>query len=75
MAGLTSQDLYLYHFLLRYPGRTLVFLSAIDGIRRLLPLLTVLELDVVAIHSGMQQRARLKSLDRYVAVLLGTLTH
>lgn len=61
---LTEKDAYLYYFLLRYPGRTLVFLSAIDGIRRLQPLLALLELDVAVLHSGMQQRARLKALDR-----------
>lgn len=55
----------MYHFLLRYPGRTIVFLSSIDGIRRLHPLLTLLGLNVVQLHSGMQQRARLKALDRY----------
>lgn len=56
----------MYHFLLRYPGRTIVFLSSIDGIRRLHPLLVLLGLDVMALHSGMQQRARLKYLDRSV---------
>ena len=55
----------MYHFLLRYPGRTIVFLSSIDGIRRLHPLLVLLGLNVVQLHSGMQQRARLKSLDRF----------
>ena len=61
---LTEKDVYLYYFLLRYPGRTLVFLSSIDGIRRLKPLLEILEVNVTVLHSGMQQRARLKGLDR-----------
>lgn len=61
---LTEKDAYLYYFLLRYPGRTLVFLSSIDAIRRLQPLLQLLELNVAVLHSGMQQRARLKALDR-----------
>lgn len=64
--GRSVQDIHLYHFLLRYPGRTIVFLSAIDGIRRLFPLLSLLEFNVQQLHSGMQQRARLKSLDRWV---------
>jgi ATP-dependent RNA helicase DDX24/MAK5 len=61
----TEKDYYLYYFLLRYPGRTLVFLGSIDGIRRLNPLLQMLNLNVAVLHSGMQQRARLKALDRF----------
>ncbi|GAA5956239.1 hypothetical protein JCM10213_000983 [Rhodosporidiobolus nylandii] len=71
-----EKDIHLYHFLLRYPARTIVFLASIDGIRRLLPLLTLLKINVIAIHSGMQQRQRLKALDRFKsspnAVLLAT---
>lgn len=75
---LTSEkDLYLYHFLLRYPGKSIVFLASIDGIRRLHPLLSLLDLgQVIMLHSGMQQKARLKALDRFrsadKAVLLAT---
>ncbi|ORY72598.1 P-loop containing nucleoside triphosphate hydrolase protein [Leucosporidium creatinivorum] len=73
---LPEKDVHLYHFLLRYPGRTIVFLSSIDGIRRLHPLLVLLGLNIVQLHSGMQQRARLKSLDRFKssdnAILLAT---
>ncbi|KAK4701559.1 ATP-dependent RNA helicase DDX24/MAK5, partial [Phenoliferia sp. Uapishka_3] len=68
-----EKDNFLYHFLLRYPGRTIVFLSSIDGIRRLQPLLSLLGLNIVALHSGMQQRARLKSLDRFKASKNGIL--
>ncbi|KAI5479656.1 DEAD (asp-glu-ala-asp) box containing, RNA helicase [Pseudohyphozyma bogoriensis] len=71
-----EKDAYLYHFLLRYPGRTIVFLSSIDGIRRLHPLLVLLGLNAISLHSGMQQRARLKALDKFKtadnAVLLAT---
>ena len=61
-----TQDVYLYYFLLRYPGRSLVFLSSIDGIRRLLPLMELLQLKAYPLHSQLQQRQRLKNLDRYV---------
>ena len=61
------QDVYLYHFLLRYPGRTLVFLSSIDGIRRLTPLLELLGLPTFPLHSQLEQRQRLKNLDRCVS--------
>ncbi|GAA6059528.1 hypothetical protein JCM10212_006026 [Sporobolomyces blumeae] len=71
-----EKDIYLYHFLIRYPARTIVFLASIDGIRRLNPLLVLLGLNVIPIHSGMQQRQRLKALDRFKsspnAILLAT---
>ncbi|KAH9899306.1 DEAD-domain-containing protein [Cubamyces lactineus] len=73
---MTDKDAYLYYFLLRYPGRTLVFLSAIDGIRRLLPLLELLGIHAFPLHSQLEQRQRLKNLDRFKsmpgAVLLAT---
>ncbi|KZV78692.1 DEAD-domain-containing protein [Exidia glandulosa HHB12029] len=72
----TDKDAYLYYFLLRYPGRTLVFLSAIDGIRRLAPLFELLQLKSFVLHSELQQKQRLKTLDRFKAesrcVLLAT---
>jgi len=66
---LRPQDIYLYHFLLRYPSRTIVFLASIDGIRRLHPLLELLKVNVIPLHSGMQQRQRLKALDKCVFFL------
>ncbi|KAG1776796.1 ATP-dependent RNA helicase [Suillus placidus] len=72
----TDKDAYLYYFLLRYPGRSLVFLSSIDGIRRLSPLMELLNLKAFPLHSQMEQRQRLKNLDRFKAtknaVLLAT---
>lgn len=59
----------MYYFLLRYPGRSLVFLSSIDGIRRLMPLMDLLELKAFPLHSQLEQRQRLKNLDRYVRPL------
>jgi len=59
------QDVYLYYFLLRYPGRSLVFLSSIDGIRRLMPLTELLNIKAFPLHSQLEQRQRLKNLDRY----------
>ncbi|CDO70366.1 hypothetical protein BN946_scf184999.g6 [Trametes cinnabarina] len=73
---MTDKDAYLYYFLLRYPGRTLVFLSSIDGIRRLLPLMELLDIHAYPLHSQLEQRQRLKNLDRFKstpnAVLLAT---
>ncbi|KAI0942156.1 hypothetical protein AcW1_009535 [Taiwanofungus camphoratus] len=72
----SDKDVYLYYFLLRYPGRTLVFLSSIDGIRRLLPLMDLLQFSAFPLHSQLEQRQRLKNLDRFKstpqAVLLAT---
>ncbi|KAK0494657.1 ATP-dependent RNA helicase [Armillaria luteobubalina] len=62
-----DKDVYLYYFLLRYPGRSLVFLSSIDGIRRLLPLTEFLNIKAFPLHSQLEQRQRLKNLDRFKA--------
>ncbi|PFH50638.1 hypothetical protein AMATHDRAFT_144681 [Amanita thiersii Skay4041] len=72
----TDKDVYLYYFLLRYPGRSLVFLSSIDGIRRLMPLVELLNIKAFPLHSQLEQRQRLKNLDRFKSnnnsVLLAT---
>ncbi|PPR00743.1 hypothetical protein CVT24_000797 [Panaeolus cyanescens] len=71
-----DKDVYLYYFLLRYPGKSLVFLSSIDGIRRLLPLMALLNVNAFPLHSQLEQRQRLKNLDRFKntknSVLLAT---
>ncbi|KAF8635393.1 hypothetical protein AX15_000394 [Amanita polypyramis BW_CC] len=64
----TDKDAYLYYFLLRYPGRSLVFLSSIDGIRRLMPLTELLNIKAFPLHSQLEQRQRLKNLDRFKSV-------
>lgn len=71
-----DKDFYLYYFLLRYPGRSLVFVSSIDGIRRLTPIMELLQIKAFPLHSQLQQRQRLKNLDRFKstpsAVLIAT---
>ncbi|CAH7681038.1 P-loop containing nucleoside triphosphate hydrolase protein [Phakopsora pachyrhizi] len=64
---LKDKDLYLFHFLLRYSGRTIVFLSSIAALRRLTPIITLLlpHYKTYPLHSEMKQRARLKSLERF----------
>ncbi|KAH8090622.1 P-loop containing nucleoside triphosphate hydrolase protein [Filobasidium floriforme] len=62
-----EKDLYLYYFLLRYPGRSLVFVGSIDGIRRLIPLFEMLKMPVYPLHSQLQQKQRLKNLDRFAS--------
>lgn len=68
-----DKDVYLYYLLSRHPGRTLVFVNAISSIRRLVPLLQLLRVPVFPLHAQMQQRQRLKSLDRFAALEHGVL--
>ncbi|KAL2918796.1 ATP-dependent RNA helicase [Polyrhizophydium stewartii] len=63
----TEKDHMLYYVLCRYPGKTIVFVNSIDAIRRLVPILTLLKVQVVGLHAEMQQRQRLKNLDRFRA--------
>lgn len=64
-----EKDLFLFLLLrtrLAY-GRTIVFVNAITALQRLKSLLILLEQNVIALQGGMQQRARLKALDRFKA--------
>jgi ATP-dependent RNA helicase DDX24/MAK5 len=60
-----ERDEYLYCLLASHPGRTIVFVNAISAVRRLAAILKLLGLPIHALHAGMQQRARLKALDRF----------
>jgi ATP-dependent RNA helicase DDX24/MAK5 len=60
----------LYHILTQQPGLVIVFVNAISALRRLLSLLKILQLPVEGLHGNMQQRARLKYLDRFRAAAL-----
>ncbi|KAJ3024286.1 ATP-dependent RNA helicase [Thoreauomyces humboldtii] len=61
----TEKDAFLYYILMRYPGRTIVFVNSIDAIRRLVPVLTHMRVKAFGLHAEMQQRQRLKNLDRF----------
>ncbi|XP_069807174.1 ATP-dependent RNA helicase DDX24 [Dendropsophus ebraccatus] len=60
-----EKDLYLYYFLLQYPGRTMVFANSIDCIKRLTSLLGILECNPLPLHANMHQKQRLKNLERF----------
>nr|XP_045594873.1 ATP-dependent RNA helicase DDX24-like isoform X1 [Procambarus clarkii]XP_045594874.1 ATP-dependent RNA helicase DDX24-like isoform X1 [Procambarus clarkii] len=60
-----EKDIYLYYFLKCYPGRTLVFCNSIDCVRRLQNLFTLLQCHPQSLHASMQQKQRLKSLERF----------
>ncbi|KAJ8139627.1 hypothetical protein OY671_007161, partial [Metschnikowia pulcherrima] len=51
--GATERDLYIYYFVLNYPGSTLVFANSVDSVRRLVPLLSNLNIPAFSIHSAM----------------------
>jgi len=60
-----ERDLFLYYFLLMYPGTTLVFTNAIDSVKRLVPYLNNLKISTFAIHSSMLQKQRLKNIENF----------
>ncbi|XP_051872979.1 ATP-dependent RNA helicase DDX24 [Pristis pectinata] len=60
-----EKDIYLYYFLLQYPGRTMVFANSIDCIKRLNAVLTILECCPLPLHANMHQKQRLKNLERF----------
>lgn len=68
-----EKDVYLYHFLLMHPGRTLVFINSIDSLQRVKSMLELLRLLPRPLHAQMQQRQRIKNLERFTADPAGLL--
>lgn len=62
-----EKDYFLYYLLLRYPARTLVFTNSIADVHRLVQLLNMLGIVAHGLHSNKQQKARLKSVERFKA--------
>jgi len=60
-----DKDHWLYWLLLKKRGRAIVFVNAISCALRLNGLLAPLELPVQSLHANLQQRQRLKHLDRF----------
>ncbi|KAG2727748.1 hypothetical protein I3760_01G172300 [Carya illinoinensis] len=61
-----DKDAYLYYILsVHGEGRTIVFCTSIAALRHLSSLLRILGINVWTLHAQMQQRARLKALDRF----------
>lgn len=71
-----EKDSYLYYFILQHPGRTLVFCNSISTVKRLTQQLTMLKCSPLPLHASMNQRQRLKNLDKFRAeengILLAT---
>lgn len=64
ICSLEEKDYYLYYFLQRHPGRTLVFCNSIEAVRRLTQLFTILGCVPWPLHAKMHQKHRLKNLER-----------
>ena len=64
-----DKDFYVYALLLQQPADTklILFVNAISCLRRLSSILTLMTLPVYPLHAEMQQRQRLKNLDRFTA--------
>lgn len=62
-----EKDVYLYYFILTYPGRTLVFVNSIDSVHRLKGILELLRIHPFVLHAHLQQRQRLKNLEGFIA--------
>lgn len=60
-----DKDVYIYHFCAKYTGRILIFANTINVVRRIHEMLKLLRINVYAIHAQMQQRQRMKNLDRF----------
>jgi superfamily II DNA/RNA helicase len=60
-----ERDALLYYLLATHSGRTLVFVNAISAVRRVAALLKLLGVPAAPLHASMQQRQRLKAIDRF----------
>lgn len=73
ICDLAQKDLYLYYFLQRHPGRTIVFCNSIDCVKRLGQLFNLLNCQPRPLHAQMNQRQRLKNLEKFTASPTGLL--
>lgn len=60
-----ERDLYVYYFIMMYPGTTLVFCNAIDSVKKLNAFLNNLKISSFQIHSSMAQKNRLRNLEKF----------
>nr|CAI5824205.1 unnamed protein product [Callosobruchus analis] len=63
--SLEEKDYYLYYFLKRHPGKTIIFCNSIGCVKRLATLLTLLDCHPLPLHACMAQRQRLKNLEKF----------
>ncbi|XP_037928539.1 ATP-dependent RNA helicase DDX24-like [Teleopsis dalmanni] len=65
ICSMEQKDYYLYYFLMRHPGRTIVFCNSIDCVKRLATLFGLLDCNPLPLHANMIQKQRLKNLERF----------
>ncbi|KAK9874675.1 hypothetical protein WA026_005495 [Henosepilachna vigintioctopunctata] len=63
--SIIEKDYYVYYFLQKYPGRTMIFCNSIGCVKRLTTLLTLLECHPFPLHASLQQKQRLKYLEKF----------
>ncbi|GBG24556.1 ATP-dependent RNA helicase DDX24 [Hondaea fermentalgiana] len=69
-----DKDLFLYYFVMEHSGRTLVFVNTISSLRRVAGTLKLLDIDnVTTLHANMQQKLRLRHLERFTKSERGVL--
>ena len=61
----SGKKLYYLYYLLRKREKVLVFSNSIAALRQLYGQLTTLNLSVLVVHSGMQQKQRLSNLEKF----------
>ncbi|KAK6739641.1 hypothetical protein RB195_008251 [Necator americanus] len=75
-SSLLEKDTTIVYLLERYKGRSLIFTNSVDATRRMYGILKLLKLQPLMIHAKMEQKARLKNLEKFAAdsrsVLLAT---
>eukprot|EP00002_Diphylleia_rotans_P032018 TRINITY_DN6685_c0_g1_i2.p1 TRINITY_DN6685_c0_g1~~TRINITY_DN6685_c0_g1_i2.p1 ORF type:complete len:813 (+),score=227.99 TRINITY_DN6685_c0_g1_i2:53-2491(+) len=62
----TEKDYYLAYILTKHPGKTVIFCNSVDCVLRLYHLFPLMRFQTVALHAQMQQRQRMKHLERFV---------
>lgn len=62
---LKEKDIYLYYFACKYQGRTLVFANSIECVRRLTNLFRLMKKNPLQLHASMDQKQRLKNLEKF----------
>ncbi|EDW02129.1 GH20064 [Drosophila grimshawi] len=65
LCAIDEKDYYLYYFVQRHPGRSIVFCNSIDCVKRLATLFGLLECNPLPLHANMIQKQRLKNLERF----------
>lgn len=60
-----EKDIYLYYILSTSYGRTLIFCNSKDCVRRLVSILKHVKVKNVALHSELDQKTRLKNLEKF----------